>query len=467
MKKTFYLTIVLFLLTSFNNTFGAASDSSTIYRIPIFDEINSTTWLYIQRGFEEAINEDADIIVIHLNTYGGEVVYADSIRTKILNSSIPVHVFIDNNAASAGALISIACEKIFMRKGANIGAATVVNQTGEEMPDKYQSYMRSTIRATAEAHGKDTTIVGNDTITKWKRDPKIAEAMVDQRVVIPGLVDSTQVLTFTTFEAIDYGYCDGIASNMDDIATNLEISNYKIISFQPTVYDNIKGFLNSSFFRAILILVIIGGIYFELQTPGVGFPILAAAIAAILYFAPLYIDGLAEYWEIIVFIIGVGLLLAEIFIIPGFGIAGISGIILIIVGLTLSMIDNVAFNFENVHSSDFIKALLTVFIGTGGGFIGVIFLSSTILKSKRGLFSKVALSTSQEVEAGYISVDSSLSALVGKRGTASTDLRPSGKVIIDDEYYDARANEGFIERNSDVKVISYSSGQLNVRKVTK
>lgn len=464
MNKKLFLFFILLFSISFTKINGTNSDSTIIYRIPIFDEINSTTWLYIQRGFEEAEKLDANSIIIHLNTYGGEVVFADSIRTKILNSDTPVYVFIDNNAASAGALISIACKKIFMRKGANIGAATVVNQTGDEMPDKYQSYMRSTIRATAEAHGRDTIISQNDTIVKWIRDPKIAEAMVDERVVIKGLVDSTQVLTFTTLEAIEYGYCDGIAANIDEVAEQLNYTSYKIVSYKPTVFDNVKGFLNNTMFRAILILIIIGGIYFELQTPGVGFPILAAIFAAVLYFAPLYIDGLAAYWEIIIFIIGVALLLVEIFIIPGFGITGVSGIILIITGLTLSMVDNVVFNFDNVPSNELLTALLTVFLGVGGGLFSVIYLSSKILKSKKGAFSHIALNTTQEVYEGYISVDSTLSDLVGLKGVASTDLRPSGKIIIDNEVYDARANEGFIEKKTIIKVVSYSSGQLNVRK---
>ena len=132
----------------------------------------------------------ADAVLIHMNTYGGQVDAADSMRTAILYNPIPVYVFIDNNAASAGALISIACKKIYMRKGANIGAATVVNPTGEAMPDKYQSYMRSMMRSTAEAHGQDTIVQKNDTLYKWKRDPLIAEAMVDERVAIPNLIDT-------------------------------------------------------------------------------------------------------------------------------------------------------------------------------------------------------------------------------------------------------------------------------------
>jgi len=155
-----------------------------------------------------------------MNTYGGEVLYADSIRTKILNSKIPVYVFVDNNAASAGALIAIACNKIFMRQGSSIGAATVVNETGAKMPDKYQSYMRATMRATAESHGKDTIINGKDTTYQWKRDPLIAEAMVDDRTVIPGIIDSGKTLTFTAQEAIKYHYCEGVAENVEEVIEN-------------------------------------------------------------------------------------------------------------------------------------------------------------------------------------------------------------------------------------------------------
>jgi len=264
MKKIinwFYLTIVI--LTICQNSF--AGNVKRFYVVDLKKDIGSTTWIYVQKGFESAKNYRADYIFINMNTYGGEVLYADSIRTQILNSKIPVYVFVDNNAASAGALIAISCDKIFMRKGASIGAATVVNQTGEKMPDKYQSYMRATMRSTAEAHGKDTLINGNDTVIKWKRDPLIAEAMVDERTVIPGVIDSGKILTFTSLEAVKNNYCEGIAESIPQIIENeLKIKNYEIEKFQPTGWDNIKGLLMSSVFQGILIMLIIGGIYFEL-----------------------------------------------------------------------------------------------------------------------------------------------------------------------------------------------------------
>ena len=177
MKPILFVLLGLFLnyQLSAQHSFSAEKNEGThqklVYKFNIKENIAPAIWRQTKQAFAEADSLKADLFLIHMNTYGGTVVDADSIRTRILNSSIPVVVFVDNNAASAGALISIACDRIYMRSGASIGAATVVNQTGQKLPDKYQSYMRSTMRSTAEAHGKDTIIAGQDTTYKWKRDP--------------------------------------------------------------------------------------------------------------------------------------------------------------------------------------------------------------------------------------------------------------------------------------------------------
>ncbi len=464
MQKIIIFLLALISLASANQIDTINPGRSIVYKLPIFMDINSTTWVYTQEAFEEAKALDATVIILHLNTYGGQVIFADSIRTKILNSEIPVHVFIDNNAASAGALISIACKNIYMRPGANIGAATVVNQSGEQMPDKYQSYMRSTIRATAEAHGKDTTFVNGDTIVKWIRDPKIAEAMVDDRIIIPGLIDSGKVLTFTAQEALLNGYCDGIVNSMDEVISLLEIEDPHIESFHPSFYDSIKGFLTSPILRGLLIIIILGGLYFEMQSPGIGFPLAISILAAVLYFAPLYIDGLAANWEIILFVAGVILIGLEVFVLPGFGIAGISGIILAITGLTLSLLDNKVFDFSGVDGSALLSALLTVVVGMFAGIIISIFLGEKLLTQTHGPFSKLALNTSQKIEDGYLSVDPENKKLVGKTGIAATVLRPSGKIFVENELFDARSVDGFIDKDEKIIVVAFSSGQLNVRK---
>ena len=133
--------------------------------------------------------------------------------------------------------------------------------------------MRSMMRSTAEAHGQDTIVQKNDTLYKWKRDPLIAEAMVDERVAIPNLIDTGKVLTFTAQEAQKWGYCDGIAENPDEVITQyLGYKDYKMKSYIPSWQDDLKGFLMNPIFQSILIIIIIGGIYFEMQTPGLGFP---------------------------------------------------------------------------------------------------------------------------------------------------------------------------------------------------
>jgi len=463
MKKYFKTLTFLLILTLFSlQSFAQKDEVPVIFQINLQRNIGGTTWVHTQRGFEKAEQLNSAAVLIHMNTYGGEVIFADSIRTRILNSRIPVYVFINNNAASAGALIAIACDKIFMREGSTIGAATVVDQTGEQVSDKHQSYMRATMRATAEAHGKDTIISGNDTIVRWKRDPLIAEAMVDAQTVVPNVTDSGRVLTFSAREAMQHGFCDGIAESIEEIIENfLGFEQYELIVFEPSAWDNIKGFFMSSMIQGLLIMLIIGGIYFELQTPGVGFPLGVAILAAVLFFLPLYIDGLAANWEILLFIIGVGLLLVEIFVFPGFGIAGISGIVLIVAGLVLSLVGNVHFNFETVDGSEIGRALATVVIGLFGGLVFVVYVSTKI--GSKGALQKIALSTTLDNQSGYIGVSMTEKELVGKTGTTRTVLRPSGKVEVEGKVYDAVSEQSFIEKGTQVHVVRYETGQIYVR----
>ncbi|MDR1981215.1 MAG: nodulation protein NfeD [Tannerellaceae bacterium] len=455
-----YIFSVLFFLLLPLQSGGA--ELPVVYKIDIKKEINHTTRLYLSNGLAKAQELGATAVLIHLNTYGGLVDAADSMRTAILYSPVPVYVFIDNNAASAGALVSIACKKIYMRKGANIGAATVVGQTGEAMPDKYQSYMRSTMRSTAEAHGKDTVIAGRDTTYRWIRDPVIAEAMVDDRVAIPQLIDTGKVLTLTAGEAVQWGYCDGIAESVDDVVTRyLGYPSYELVAYAPSWLDNVKGFLMNSFAQSLLILIILGGIYFELQTPGIGFPSAASVVAAVLYFAPLYLDGLAQNWEIMVFVAGVLLIVAEIFVIPGFGVSGVSGIVCVIVGLTVALLNNTDFNFEGVTTPEIGRATFTVLMGLVSGFFLMIWLSNKI--GGKGLFRRVALDADLEEAVS----SPRLTGLIGKEGVAATVLRPSGKVWIEGELYDSVSDSGFIEKGKAVKVIRAENAQAYVQLIDK
>ncbi|MFH2094459.1 MAG: NfeD family protein [Bacteroidota bacterium] len=463
------LAIVLFSLFSMlvhpQGTQSGKDRQTLVYIFEIRDDIDPAMWRLTNKAINEAVEMRADYILIHMNTYGGLLDDADSIRTKILNCPIPVFVFIDNNAASAGALISIACDRIYMRKGANIGAATVVDQTGAQVPDKYQSFMRSTMRSTAESHGKDTIITETDTIIRWFRDPQIAEAMVDARIQIEGIIDTGKVLTFTTNEAIANGYCEGSAESIDEVLEMAQISDYEIREYESTFLDDLISFLLNPIIHGILIMIIFGGIYFEMQTPGIGFPLGAAIFATILYFAPLYLEGLAANWEIAVFFIGIVLLLLEIFVIPGFGVAGISGIILVVAGLSLSMVDNIVFDFQQpeLAISALLKSLMVTLLSLCISFILSIYISKKVFSSVKLSF---ALHTTQETSDGFIGIDLKQKTLAGKTGITATILRPSGKVEIDDDVYDAVALTSYIDKGEKVKVIKDEAGQLYVQKTT-
>ncbi len=457
MKRS--LTFIYFLVFLLGGVF-AQKNIPVVFQIDVMREIDPVSRLHLINGLKEARNLKADAVILHINTYGGSVADADSMRSAILYSPIPVYVFIDNNAASAGALISIACKGIYMRTGANIGAATVVNQLGEVLPDKFQSYMRSTIRATAEAHGKDTLVNGTDTVIQWKRDPHIAEAMVDERIVVPNVSDSGKILTLTAQEASKLGYCDGIAETVNEVVSKyLGYDEYTLKKYSPKWYDNLKGFFMSPALQAILIMIIVAGIYFELQTPGFGFPSIAALTAAILYFLPLYIEGLVQNWEILVFVIGIILILLEIFVIPGFGIAGIGGIVFVVLGLSLALLSNDFFSFENVLAPDLERSVLTVLCGLLLGFIIMIWLSTKI--GQKGFLNRVALHADLEES---VSVDAGEKALVGMTGKALTVLRPSGKVLIGNEVYDAVSDGVFIEKDEAVRVVRSENTQLYVEK---
>ncbi|MCK9617053.1 MAG: ATP-dependent Clp protease proteolytic subunit [Lentimicrobiaceae bacterium] len=449
------LLIALFLFTCCINASLLAQVSiktgrtKVVYIFDIKKEIAPPVVRSTQKAFRDAVQLNADIILIYLNTYGGLLDAADSIRTMILRSKKPVYVFINHNAASAGALISLACDSIYMSPGANIGAATVVDQEGRPLPDKYQSYMRSLMRSTAEVNG---------------RNPQIAQAMVDPRIKIPGVTDSGQVVTFTTSEAIKNNFCEGEASSVDEVLKLAGISNYKIIKQHLSLIDRLIGFLINPFVSGILIMLIIGGIYFELQIPGIGFALLVAIVGALLYFAPLYLEGLATHWEILIFIGGLILLCLEIFVIPGFGVAGISGIALIIAGLTLSMVGNRGFDFTQFSILTLIKPVFIVVIALFLSILGSILLSKKIFTNNTRLKS-LALNTIQKKEMGFSVSDPQKINLIGKTGTAKTILRPSGKIEVEGDVYDASAEISYIESGEKIIVIKYESAQLFVRKL--
>jgi membrane-bound serine protease (ClpP class) len=441
---------LLFTFLIFSHSFLFAQKGKKVVVFDIKEEIAPSATRIADKALKFAIETKADLVIIHMDTYGGLVTDADSIRKIILDMPMPVYVFVENNAASAGALISIACDKIYMKKGASIGAATVVNQSGEAAPDKYQSYMRGKMRATAEAQGRDTVILNGDTTYLYKRNPLIAEAMVDPNVIVEGLVDSTKVVTLTPEEAIKYGFCDGIATSIENVLALNGITDYEIIKVEKSTLDKIIGFMGNPAVSSILLLAVFAGIYFELQTPGIGFPILAAFIAGILYLTPLYLDGLAENWEIMIILLGLILIGLEIFVMPGFGVTGISGIIFLFTGLFLTMIRNVNFDFSATPPEEMTKALAVMAVSLIGFVTVIIFGAKQMLNSS--LFKRLILTTTlADAKANEMMP---LSDLKGEIAVAYTDIRPLGKALLNDHLLEVKSYGDFIEAGSKIRLIS-------------
>jgi len=454
-KKSLRSVFLLIMLACFlPKTYSQDNDSIInkkllIYKFDIKKEIAPPVWRTTKNALEEAVAKKADIVLIEMSTYGGMLESADSIRTKILDSSIPVFVFINHNAASAGALIAIACDSIYMTTGSSIGAATVVDQSGQVVPEKYQSYMRAMMRSTAEATG---------------REPNIAQAMVDPRIKIEGVIDSGSVLTFTASEAMKFDFCEGIAESTEDVMRLAGIKDYEIIEQEITMMDKVIGFLINPVVSGILIMLIIAGIYFELQAPGIGLASIVAIIAALMYFAPLYLEGLANNWEILIFIAGIILIAVEIFAIPGFGVTGITGIVFVVTGLTLSLIDNVGFDFTHVDVNKIIASLFLVLISIFLSIVASFFITKSLFTHNR-LFGSLALETVQSAAEGYTTSDADYQVMIGRTGIAHSILRPAGKVKIGDDVFDATALTSYIERGDKVEVVRYETGQLFVKKV--
>ena len=427
----------------------ALAQKSKVMVMEIKEEIDPRMLRYVKLAIDHADKKKADYVIVEMDTYGGVMTDAKEIVDVIMDFKKPIWVYINSDAASAGALISIACDSIYMSPGATIGAATVVEGNGgQEAPDKYQAYMRGIMRSTAEKNG---------------RNPRIAEGMVDERIVIDSIKQEGRVITFTTSEALKFGYCEAQVESIEEILKRNNVKDYEISTFKLGTVEKIIAFALNPFISGLLILVIIGGIYFELQTPGIGFALFAAVTALVLYLIPYYLNGLAEYWEIIALFIGVILIIAEIFVLPGFGVAGVLGITLTVVSLILIMLNNDFFNFEFVPLGDIVVATIVAFGGLTGGMVVLFFGGSRIMQSKA--FQRMALTETQESSKGF-SVNTYSESMNGKTGTAYTVLRPSGKVMIEDQLFDAFTRGDYVEKGEPIVVIESEGVTLKVKRAT-
>jgi membrane-bound serine protease (ClpP class) len=423
-----------------------ATDSLTVfYRIRLNQDIDPSAQRLVTLGLEKAAEADADYVILDINTYGGAVNAADSIRAALLRYDRPVAAFVNLQAASAGALISIACDSIYMKTGSTIGAATVVDQTGKVMPDKYQSFMRGMMRSTAQANG---------------RDPHIAESMTD----------TANVLSMTPTEAIDAGYCEGICESEYEVAKKMSGDKEFVIKNMEddmTLLDRIIQFLLNPLLQSIFMMMIIGGIFVEIRTPGIGLPLITAIVGALLYFAPGYLGHLVSSWEILLFVVGLILIAMEIFVIPGFGICGISGILAIVVSLAFSMVDNIElFNWDGtMNLQPLLMPLGIVMLSATVAVFGSVWLVKKLYATRT--FDHIALRQELKAEDGFTGVQSGMKHLVGEPVVVFTDMRPSGKVkTTEGKIIEASLKfGGYAMKGETLKVISVEQGRLYCEKL--
>ena len=419
----------------------SATDSLTVvYRIRLDSDIDKSAQRLITLGLEKADKAGADFVMIDLDTYGGAVDAADSIRSAILRYDKPVAAYVNMQAASAGALISIACDSIYMKTGSSIGAATVVDQTGNVMPDKYQSFMRGMMRSTAQATG---------------RDPHIAESMTD----------TANVLSMTPTEAIAVGYCEGIYETVDEVAQAMAGDKEFVVKSMEddmTFLDRLIQLLLNPLLQSIFMMMIIGGIFVEIRTPGIGLPLVTAIIGALLYFAPGYLGHLVSYWEILLFVAGLILIGIEIFVLPGFGVAGITGIVAVVLSLAFAMVDNIElFNWDGtLNLQPVIQPLGIVIISAAAAVFGSVWLVKKLYATRS--FDHIALRQEMKAEDGFTGVVSGLESLVGETVTVFTDMRPGGKVkTADGRIVEATLKfGGFASKGETLKVLSAEQGRL-------
>ena len=416
-----------------------------VFRVTIDGMIDSALAAYVDRAIADAEAADASVVVFDVNTFGGLLDAADQIRNAILSTDVPTVAVIDRNAASAGALIAYANDRIVMVPGASMGAATAVDQAGEYAPEKIQSYTRGLMRATAEATG---------------RDPRIAEAMVDENLAVEGVVEKGQLLTLSSDEALKLGVADAVLASADAVAEALG-SEREQVAHAASRAEKVLRFLGSPAVASLLLMMMMGGLYFEIQTPGVGFAGAIALVGASLFFAPHYLLGLVESWEIALFAVGVGLLLVEVFVTPGFGVFGIGGILLTVGALFIALIPNVGFEFP----SDGEIARATTTLAAAFVLMGLLAVSLNKMLPRSERLGRLVLAPELSAAAGYTSADT-LADLVGMTGTTLTPLRPSGTVEVGGRRVDVVSEGPMVGLGATVEVVRSRGAVVVVREVT-
>ena len=432
--------------------------SEVVYKVPIEGVIDLGLPPYIKRVIKEAEDSKAKAIIFEINTFGGRVDAATQIKDAILSSEIQTIAFINRRAISAGALISLSCEKIFMTGGGLIGAATAVDMSGKKGSEKVISFMREEMASTAEQRG---------------RNKKIARGMVDEELSFTHLVlnqDSILVediegrkegklISLTTDQALKYQIADGVAENINIVLDSLGYSNSQIVEKSENWSEDIVRFLTNPVVASLLTTFGFLGILFELQSPGWGIPGFVGLTCLILSLSASYIAQLATMSDLLFVFAGIGMVMLEILVIPGFGVIGFGGFALMMYGLYLLLLPDIPVGDEIVG-----QAMDGFFIGLVGSLIGLALLARLMIKTK---FWKQLTSPDVQNKTAGFSNSFGWESLKDKEGTADTNLHPSGWIRIEDQRIFVVSEGDFIEKGSKITVLSVDGNRVVVRELKK
>lgn len=407
---------------------------------------------FIERVIEQANQELPDAIIFDIDTFGGLVDGATRIKDAIMSSPVPTVAFINRRAISAGALISLSCETIIMSRGATIGAATAVDLEGNKASEKVISYMREEMSATAEARD---------------RPARIAEGMVDEELVIPYAIvqgdtvylddvegsKAGKLITLTTEKALRLGIADDEQDTFEEVLEALELADAEIVDFSPNWSEVIVRFLTDPIVSSLLMTIGLLGLLFEVRTPGFGVGGIIGIIALLLFFGTSFIAQLANFTEVLIFLAGLTLLLVEIVAIPGFGLAGIGGIGLMLWGMYEMLLG------EYPTPDQLERAFIGLNIGIIGGIIGTILLLRVFVTSK--FFKKHVPFQAEEY-----SVALNMEGLVNQVGVTLTKCMPTGKADFSGRHVNVTSRGEHIPNDTQVEVIKVEGNTAFVRQLS-
>tara|TARA_Y200000002_G_scaffold345434_1_gene319335 strand:- start:3451 stop:4674 length:1224 start_codon:yes stop_codon:yes gene_type:complete len=405
---------------------------------------------------DKAESENARAIIFDINTFGGRVDAATQIKDAILGSDITTIAFINRRAISAGALISLSCEKVYMTGGGLIGAATAVDMSGKKGSEKVISFMREEMASTAEKRG---------------RNKEIARGMVDEELNFSHLVingDSISVndiegrkdgklISLTTEQAIKYGIADGTAETIESLMDTLSLGSLEVAESSENWSESIVRFLTNPVVASLLTTFGFLGILFELQSPGWGIPGFVGLTCLILSLSVSYIAQLATMSDMIFILVGLSLILLEMLVIPGFGIVGIGGIGFMLYGLYLLLLPEVPVGEEVLG-----QAMDGFLIGLVGAIIGILLLGKLMIRSR--FWEQLTAPSSQKKNQGF-SNSQGWEDLQGELAVTDTDLHPSGWINIDNQRIFVLSEGGFIEKGKEVTILSVDGNRVIVREL--